>query len=177
LSGKLLVLTVLFVMLAEVLIYVPSVANFRLNWLTDRLAAAYTAALVLDAAPDGMVPDALAKKILDSVGARTVAMKMGNKRLLLAVSDMPPPVDLTVDMRSVAWLRAAIDAFEILVRPTHGVMRVVGRGPEGGEYIEIVLDEPPLRNAMLQFSENILFLSLVISGITAVLVYLALHYM
>ena len=51
LSGKLLVLTILFVMIAEVLIYVPSIANFRLNWLNDRLAAAYTAALVLDAAP------------------------------------------------------------------------------------------------------------------------------
>ena len=50
-------LTILFVMIAEVLIYVPSIANFRLNWLNDRLAAAHTAALVLDAAPSGMVPD------------------------------------------------------------------------------------------------------------------------
>ena len=33
LSGKLLALTILFVMIAEVLIYVPSIANFRLNWL------------------------------------------------------------------------------------------------------------------------------------------------
>ena len=57
-------LTVLFVMVAEVLIYVPSIANFRLNWLNDRLAAAHTAALVLDAAPSGMVPEKLAKQIL-----------------------------------------------------------------------------------------------------------------
>ena len=65
LSGKLLVLTILFVMIAEVLIYVPSVANFRVVWLKDRLATAYTAALVLDAAPNGVVSDALAKKILE----------------------------------------------------------------------------------------------------------------
>ena len=65
LSGKLLVLTILFVMLGEVLIYVPAVANFRVNWLKDRLASAYTAALVLEAAPNGMVPTALAKQILD----------------------------------------------------------------------------------------------------------------
>ena len=78
LSGKLLVLTILFVMVAEVLIYVPSIANFRLNWLNDRLAAAHTAALVLDAAPSGMVPESLAKQILNSIGARAVAMKMGN---------------------------------------------------------------------------------------------------
>jgi hypothetical protein len=49
LSGKLLVLTILFVMISEALIYVPSIANFRLSWLNDRLAAAHTAALVLDA--------------------------------------------------------------------------------------------------------------------------------
>ena len=48
-------------MVAEVLIYVPSIANFRLNWLNDRLAAAHTAALVLDAAPSGMVPESLAQ--------------------------------------------------------------------------------------------------------------------
>ena len=78
LSGKLLGLTLLFVMLAEVLIYVPSIANFRLNWLNDRLAAAHTAALVLDAAPSSMVPEELARQILDSIGARAVAMKMGH---------------------------------------------------------------------------------------------------
>ena len=44
LSGKLLVLTTLFVMIAEILIYVPSIANFRVSWLSDRLSAAYTAA-------------------------------------------------------------------------------------------------------------------------------------
>jgi len=56
-------------------------------------------------------------------------------------------------------------------------MRVVGPAPMGGEYIELVMDERPLRKAMLHYSIDILFLSLVISGITAALVYLALHYM
>ena len=93
LSGRLLLLTIVFVMIAEVLIYVPSIANFRLNWLNDRLAAANTAALVLDAAPSGMVPETLARQILDSVGARAVVMKMGNQRRLLASSDMPPSVE------------------------------------------------------------------------------------
>ncbi len=64
LSGKLLLLTIPLVMIAEVLIYVPAIANFRINRLNDRLAAANTAALVLDAAPSGMVPDSLARQIL-----------------------------------------------------------------------------------------------------------------
>ncbi|MFL6951387.1 MAG: sensor histidine kinase, partial [Xanthobacteraceae bacterium] len=109
LSGKLLVLTILFVMIAEVLIYVPSIANFRLNWLQDRISSAYTAALVLEATPN--VPETLTKQILDSIGARAVALKMGQQRRLLAVSDMPPAVDHEIDMRNVSWYRAIINAF------------------------------------------------------------------
>jgi signal transduction histidine kinase len=177
LSGKLLVLTILFVMIAEVLIYVPSVANFRVVWLKDRLATAYTAALVLDAAPNGVVSDELGKQILDSIGARAVAMKMGTRRRMLAIDDMPPVVAATYDMRNVYAIDAIIDAFATMLNNKKDVMRVVGPAPMGGEYIELVMDEQPLRKAMLRYSADILFLSLVISAITAALVYLALHYM
>ena len=151
LSGKLLVLTILFVMIAEALIYVPSIANFRLNWLNDRLAAAHTAALVLDAAPSGMVPESLARQILGSVGARAVAMKMGTQRRLLAVSDMPPQIHHDIDMRDVSWFRAVFDAFDTLLCADKDVMRVVGPAPMGGDFLEIVMDEEPLRQAMLRF--------------------------
>src|SRR5262249_31491302 len=80
LSAKLLILTTLFVMIAEVLIYVPSIANFRLAWLTDRLSAASTAALALSAAPEVAVPESLARQLLDSIGARAVVLKTGNRR-------------------------------------------------------------------------------------------------
>jgi signal transduction histidine kinase len=177
LSGKLLVLTILFVMISEALIYVPSIANFRLSWLNDRLAAAHTAALVLDAAPSGMVPESLARQILGSVGARALAMKMGTQRRLLAVSDMPPQIHHDIDMRNVSWFRAVFDAFGTLICKDNDVMRVVGPAPMGGDFIEIVMDEAPLRQAMLRFTFNLLLLSLAISGITATLVYLALHYL
>ena len=134
LSGKLLLLTVLFVMVAEILIYVPSVANFRLNWLSDRLAAAHTAALVLDAAPSGMVPESLAKQILNSIGARAVAMKMGNQRRLLAAADMPSEIAQDIDMRQRSWFHSIMDAFETLLTCKPGdVMRVVGPAPMGGD--------------------------------------------
>ena len=177
LSGKLLILTILFVMISEALIYVPSIANFRLSWLNDRLAAAHTAALVLDAAPSGMVPESLARQILGSVGARALAMKMGTQRRLLAVSDMPPEIHHDIDMRNVSWFRAVFDAFDTLICDDKDVMRVVGPAPMGGDFIEIVMDEAPLRQAMLRFTFNLLLLSLAISGITATLVYLALHYL
>src|SRR5947207_13826873 len=183
LSGKLLVLTTLFVMIAEVLIYVPSIANFRYNWLNDRISAAYTAALVFQAAPRAPnsedardIPDNLAKQILDSIGGRAVAMKMGQRRRLLASADMPLAIDQDIDMRDMSWHRAIIDSFDTLLSTDNDVMRVVGPAPMGGEFIEIILDETPLRQAMLSYSVNILVLSLLISGITAALVYLSLHY-
>ncbi len=161
LSGKLLVLTILFVMVAEILIYVPSVANFRLNWLNDRLAAAHTAALVLDAAPSGMVPESLAKQILKSIGARAVAMKMGNQRRLLAASDVPSAIAQDIDMREVSWWRSIVDAFDTLFTcKPDDVIRVVGAAPMGGDFLEIILDEAPLCKAMWSFSVNILLLSL-----------------
>src|ERR1700761_9162026 len=132
LSGKLLVFTILFVMIAEVLIYVPSIAIFRVSWLNDRLASAYTAALVLDAAPNGRVPDSLAKQILDSIGARAVAMKMGERRRMLAIDDMPPAVDDTFDMRNFSALDAIVDSFKIMLNTRPYVMRVVGPAPMGG---------------------------------------------
>ena len=174
LSGKLLVLTLLFVMLAEVLIYVPSVANFRENWLRDRLSAAYTAALVFETVPPGTVLDpAVRQRILQSIHAHAVAMKMGERRLLLA-SHAVPPVSQTVDMRHLPWYRSIVEAFETLLSGESDVMRVMGDAPMGGEYVEILLDEAPLREKMVEFSVHILLLSLLISAITAALVYLAL---
>ena len=178
LSGKLLFLTILFVMVAEILIYVPSIANFRLNWLNDRLAAAHTAALVLDAAPSGMVPESLAKQILNSIGARAVAMKMGDQRRLLAVTNLPSKIENDFDIRNVMWWSTVVDAFEVLfLDQPDDVIRVVGPAPMGGDFLEIIIDEAPLRNAMLKFSVNILLLSLAISAITAMLVFFALHYL
>lgn len=176
LSGKLLLLTLLFVMMAEVFIYVPSVANFRLNWLNDRLSAAYTAALVFETVPpDAVVPEKVAREILKSIGARAVALKLGQQRRLLAAGEMPAAIDLDIDVRSMTWHRAIIEAFATLFSSGHEVMRVVGAAPMGGEFVEIVMNAAPLRKAMLEFSGRILILSLIISGITAMLVYISLH--
>ena len=64
LSAKLLLLTILFVMLAEVLVFVPSVSNFRRQWLMERLAAAQIASLAAEAAPGGQLPAMLRDELL-----------------------------------------------------------------------------------------------------------------
>ena len=129
LSGKLLVLTVPLVMIAGLMIYVPAIANFRMNRLNDRLAAANTAALVLDAAPYGMVPDSLARQILHSIGARAVAIKMGQQRRLLASAGLPAAVDHDIDMREMTAWSAIVDSFETMLESGNETIRVIGPAP------------------------------------------------
>ena len=76
-------------------------------------------------------------------------------------------------MRQVYTLDTIIDAFRIMVSRKTDVMRVVGPAPMGGEYIELIMNEAPLRKAMLRYSGDILLLSLLISCITAALVLMA----
>src|ERR1700756_721181 len=113
LSGKLLLLTIPLVMIAEILIYVPAIANFRVNRLNDRLAAANTAAPGLDAAPSGMGPDSPSPQHPSTIGARAVAIKMGQQRRLLASADLPPAIDHNIDMREMTVWSAIVDAFEV----------------------------------------------------------------
>lgn len=177
LSGKLLLLTIPLVMIAEILIYVPSMANFWMNRLNGRLASANTAALVLDAAPFGMVQDSLAREILGSIGARAVAIKMGQQRRLLASAGLPPAIDHDVDMRSLTVWSSIVDSFEMMLETGNQAIRVIGPAPGGGQFIEVVIDEAPLRQAMYGFSRNLLLVSLAIAILTAALVYLALHFL
>jgi signal transduction histidine kinase len=178
LSGKLLGLTVLFVMIAVVLIYVPSISTYRVNWLNDRLAAAHTAALVLEATPGEKVSESLKQQILYSVGAKSVVMKIGQQRRLLAVSENPTKLDQKVDLRNVSAFGAIFGAFETMfLRSDDDLLQAIGPAPMGGDFIEIVLEEGPLRDAMLNFSVNIMLISPLISGITGMLVYFALNFL
>jgi signal transduction histidine kinase len=177
LSGKLLLMTIPLAMIAGMMIYVPAIANFRVNRLNDRLAAANTAALVLDAAPLGMVPEALQRQILTSIGARAVAIKMGQQRRLLASADLPPQIEHDIDTRNISVWAAIHDAFEVMLERDNHAIRVVGKAPGAAQFIEVIIDEQPLRQAMYRFSRNVLVVSLLIAGIVSALVYLALHYL
>ncbi|WP_448189384.1 sensor histidine kinase [Azospirillum sp. sgz301742] len=175
LSAKLLVLTVLFVMLAEVLIYTPSIARFRLSFLQERLSAAHLAALAVEAAPDRMVTAELEAKLLAHVGAHVIDLIQPDSRVYMLSRSMPPRVDMVIDLRTATFVSLITDAFAALAEPRNRVVRVIDRSPKDpAQRVEIVMDERPMIAAMVDYSERILALSVVISLITAGLVFLAL---
>ena len=176
LSARLLVLTIFFVMLAEVLIFVPSMARYRLTYLEEKLASAHLAVLTLEATPDQMVSEELQGELLGYVGAHSIALRRPGEGKLMLMRESPGQVDASFDLRSAGAATLVADAFASLIGPGDRVIRVVGRSPhQPAASVEVVIDEAPLCQAMFAFGERILALSLVISLMTAALVYVALH--
>ncbi len=175
LSAKLLLLTILFVMVAEVLVFVPSVSNFRRQWLMERLAAAEIASLAAEAAPGGQLPKTLRDQLLESARVKAVAVKRAESRRLILEEDMPGEIDAHYDLRDTAWLPLIGDALMVYFADEGRVIRVVGQpGFSKSQFIEVVMEEAPLKAAMIGYGLDILGLSIVISIISAALVYLSL---
>jgi signal transduction histidine kinase len=174
----LLVLTAFFVMLSEVLIYTPSIARFRLVYLEEQLASAHLAALALQGAPDRMVTEELAEQLLTHAGAHSiVARKAGsNSQSIARPSGLK--VDAEYDIRDHRVTALIFDALNTLSQADNRVIRVIGQSPKDKSVLlAVVLDETPMRLAMYDYSWRILNLSVVISLVTAALVFLSLRWL
>jgi len=173
LSARLLVLTVFFVMLAEVLTYVPSIARFRMTELKDRLQAAHLA-VISASDSQGLSASAESAMLRD---ARVYAVKLqrpDGTELELGIRGRADPAE-TYDLRKTGLPDMVGNAFGTLFGSGDRLLRVIGPAPgEADGVLTIDLDESPLRHAMIDYSERILALSLVISIFTATLVYVAL---
>ena len=96
---------------------------------------------------------------------------------MLASADLPAKIDRDIDLRNMSVWSAIVDTFEVMLETGNQSIRVVGPAPGSAQFIEVVIDEQPLRQAMYRFSRNVLLVSLAIAAITSALVYLALHYL
>src|SRR5689334_24568464 len=72
LSGRLLLLTILFVMLSVALIYFPSVARYHHQLLQDRINSAQLVILPFTEAPGEQLSASLRRQLLDRAGVEAV---------------------------------------------------------------------------------------------------------
>jgi signal transduction histidine kinase len=175
LSARLLVLTMAFVLLGEVLIYVPSMARFRRVYLEERIAAAHLATLSLEAASEGQISDELEEELLSQAGVLSVTLREPAAELMLG---QLPPVEQVYDLRASTPATLIRDAFATLWRGGDRTIRVIGPSPARPTVlVDISLREQGMWNAMVAYSWRILTLSVVISLLTALLVFTALQFM
>ena len=88
LSGRFLILTIIFVMLAEILIFVPSIARFREDYLLDHLERAQIASLAL-LADDMLDTETREAELLENAGVFNVVLRRDEIRQLMLSTPMP----------------------------------------------------------------------------------------
>ena len=178
LSEKVLALAILFVLLAETVIFIPSVANFRQDWLRERADQAGLVALALEGVPGFEGSEALSKAFMERSGVEMVAAGAdGRSELLIG---MPPDMDVieTIDLREAQRVPPIWRALRTLAVEMDGAIRVIDASPVAAQdRVEFVVPQPVLRDAMWDYFRNIIALSLIIAIITGLLIYLALSRM
>jgi signal transduction histidine kinase len=176
LSSKLLILTVIFVMIAEVLIFIPSIANFRMRWLQDRLSTAAVAAVAFSNIGSNSISRTSQDDMLMAVGAEAIVMRDGETSRLLAVKEMPPQIARHIDLMHTTAMMAIRDVIDTLLHGGDRSIRLFGPiGDSATKSVEIVLSDKGLRDALLVYARNVFLLSLLISLITAALVFLSIQ--
>ena len=174
LSGRFLILTTIFVMLAEVLIFLPSVARYREDFLLTRLERAQIASLAR-LANDSIDAD-LEEELLLNAGVFNIVLRRDEARQLVLSSPMPHPISETYDLRDPSAITLIRDAVAQLANPEDRMIRVIGNPlRDAGLLIEVTMETAPLRMAMIDYGLRILALSAVISVITAVMLFLAVR--
>ena len=176
LAGRVIALTIIFVMVAEVLIFVPTVARFRADYLQERLERAQIASLSILATPNDMIAPELEQELLANAGVTNIVLRRDFMRELILASPMPEPIEETFDLREAGPFELVADAMRLLVAGGDRMVRVIGLPVQGGGVaIEITLPETPMRDALIYYGLRILALSLLISVITAALLLLAVN--
>lgn len=175
LSGRFLILTVIFVMLAEVMIFVPSIARFRADFMLTRLKQAQIAALTQLATEDMIMPE-LEAELLANAEVFNVVLRRNDVRQLVLSSPLPGEISDTFDLRMAGPWELIRDAFACLLAPENRVIRVIGNPvQDAGTLIEVTMESRPMRDAMVDYGLRILALSALISVVTAFLLFFAVQ--
>ncbi len=179
LSARLLVLTVFFVMLTELAVFAPSIGRYRLTYLEERLAAGHLAILAVQMAPPPEQAE-MTRELLHFAGAYSIGLRRpdGVKLRLEDPAAPPPPADLEVSLHAPQFFPAIAAAFDTLAHARKRVLHVFGPSPKHPQAIvNMIIDDGELREYMIAYSYRILGLSILISVVTATLVYLSLQWL
>ena len=177
LSAKLLALTVIFVLLAEAVVLVPSIAKHRMDFLTARMEAAYLVSLALEAPEAEMLDDETAEQLFGTANISGVTVTREGARMLIKAPEYETSavepvahVDLN-EHNSIAMIRSS---WASLFSKGDGLIRVTGAPKIAeNEFVDILVSQRALREALQQYARTILGLSLVISTLTATFIYWA----
>ena len=165
LSGKLLLMTIGFVMLAELVIFIPSATTFRQDWLMERSQQAGLLAQALTGVPDYEASEILTAQFMQDTDVIMMSAKRdGMSEFMLG--QPPESNDLEmIDLRERRRLPLFRDALRTFFGSSEGSLRVLAVSPvEGQDALELIIPKAKLQWAMRDYAKRIAALSLAIAG-------------
>ena len=176
LSARLLLVTVLFALVAGVLILIPSLASYQDARFMDRVRAAELVSLAVEAAPTRTVSNTMSTQLLNGAGVVSVAVQSGGvRRLLLEAPRMRRTPELA-DLRSsnpAVWLS---EPFWTLVGGDDRMVRVVAKPRfRDGDFVEVVIPNAPLKRELIGYLLTLGWIAAFIAAAAGAGLYLTLN--
>lgn len=181
LSTKLLLLTIIFVFVAEFVVLVPSIAKQRRDWFMMRFEEAYLASLALEGPREGAADERLVRQLFSTANILGVTINSDDMRMLILAPEINPhgaPNMVRVDFTRENSMDMIANAWGTFFSRGDYLIQATGQ-PEFaiGQTVDIIVSQKALRDDLYAYARNIFLLSLVISTLTAGLVYWALNRM
>ncbi len=177
LSARVLVLTVLFVLLAEAVLLMPSMGRWLEQELNDRLSDGHLAIRTLEVLPEAMPTGALTDELLAHVDADLVAFRSPGQPKLALFRDPSLRADRSIDLRSANIIELSTVAWAVMLdHREDAILRVVGVSPaDPMAEIELLLDQTRICENLQSYAFRIAMLSMFVGLVTGLLLYLALR--
>jgi signal transduction histidine kinase len=177
LSGRLLLLTIVYVMVAEVLIFVPSVGRYHRELLDNHIESAELAVLPFTEPGGDQLSGLVREALLKRAGAMSVLLKSPERAALYQIEDMPMRLDSTIDLTRATVFTDMIDAMDCLLNGGHRILHVIAPTRIADvDTIGIILGEAPIRAQLVAYADRVIVMGLVVSLITALLVFASLYF-
>jgi len=174
LSGRLLLLTVVYVLASEVLIFLPAMALYERELLDDHILSAELA--IMPFAGGQRLPEPLRENLLKHANADEVLLKRAHQRDLFQIGVLHSRIDRTIDLTSDTLFDDIATSMDCLLLGGARTLHVVAptRIPDA-QSIGIILSEAPIRTALALYARRVIGAALFISGLTGALVFASLY--
>lgn len=176
LSGRLLLLTILYVLASGALIFLPAMGIKERELLNEHILSAELTILPFTT-PNQEWPDELRQNLLNHANADEVLLKRRYQRDFFQIGRLHSRIDRRIDLTNDSFWSDIGNAMECLFRG--GARTLMVTAPtriRDAQSISIILGEASIRSELLVYARRVMGASAFISGFTGALVFISLYY-
>ena len=176
LSGRLLLLTILYVLASGALIFLPAMGIKEREILDNHILSAELSILPFTT-PGQDWPDELRQNLLKHADADEVLLRRKYQRDYFQIGAPHSKIDRTIDLSRERLWRDTANAMDCLFHGGGRTLHVIAPSRiKDASSISIILSEAPIRAELMTNARRVIVAAAFISGLTGALVFLSLYY-